>query len=40
VAEAGADGFTIGTAALEGTFSPRKGSLASQLLDILDACKT
>ena len=39
VAEAGADGFTIGTAALEGAFSPRKGSLASQLLEILEACK-
>ncbi len=38
VAEAGADGFTIGTAALEGAFSPRKGSLASQLGDILNAC--
>jgi uncharacterized protein related to proFAR isomerase len=38
VAEAGADGFTIGTAALEGAFSPRKGSLASQLGDILEAC--
>ncbi len=38
VAEAGADGFTIGTAALEGAFSPRKGSLASQLADILEAC--
>ena len=39
VAEAGADAFTIGTAALEGTFSPRKGALASQLRDILDACR-
>lgn len=38
VAEAGADGFTIGTAALEGAFSPRKGALASQLGDILEAC--
>jgi hypothetical protein len=38
VAEAGADGFTIGTAALEGAFSPRKGVLASQLGDILEAC--
>ena len=38
VADAGADGFTIGTAALEGAFSPRKGSLASQLGDILEAC--
>lgn len=38
VAEAGADGFTIGTAALEGAFSPRKGSLVSQIVDILEAC--
>lgn len=39
VAEAGADGFTIGTAALEGAFSPSKGSLKSQLSDVLAACK-
>ena len=39
VAEAGADGFTIGTAALEGAFSPRKGALKSQLSDILAACR-
>ena len=39
VAEAGANGFTIGTAALEGAFSPRKGSLKSQLSDVLAACK-
>ena len=39
VARAGADAFTIGTAALEGTFSPRKGALASQLQDILEACR-
>lgn len=38
VAAAGADGFTIGTAALEGAFSPRKGALTSQLEDILEAC--
>lgn len=38
VSEAGADAFTIGTAALEGAFSPRKGSLRSQLRDILAAC--
>ena len=37
VAAAGADGFTIGTAALEGAFSPRKGALTSQLADILEA---
>ena len=40
VAEAGADAFTIGTAALEGAFSPRKGALKSQLEDILEACRT
>lgn len=40
VSEAGADAFTIGTAALEGSFSPRKGSLRSQLRDILAACDT
>ena len=39
VAEAGADASTIGTAALEGAFSPRKGALASQLRDILEACR-
>ena len=38
VSDAGADAFTIGTAALEGSFSPRKGSLRSQLRDILAAC--
>jgi hypothetical protein len=36
--EAGADAFTIGTAAFDGSFSPRKGLLRSQLLDILAAC--
>ncbi len=39
VAEAGGDAFTIGTAALEGAFSPRKGALTSQLRDVLDACR-
>lgn len=37
LAETGVDAFTIGTAALEGAFSPRKGSLGSQLRDILAA---
>ena len=37
LAEAGADAFTIGTAAFDGSFSPRKGLLASQLEDILAA---
>jgi L-alanine-DL-glutamate epimerase-like enolase superfamily enzyme len=35
---AGADAFTIGSAAFDGSFSPRKGLLRSQLLDILAAC--
>ncbi len=34
---AGCDAFTIGSAAFDGSFSPRKGSLRSQLEDIL-AC--
>jgi uncharacterized protein related to proFAR isomerase len=38
LAEAGADAFTVGTAAFDGSFSPRKGSLRSQLRDILAAC--
>lgn len=36
--EAGADAFTIGSAAFDGSFSPRKGLLQSQLRDILSAC--
>jgi len=39
VAAAGADLFTIGTAALDGSFSPRHGLLANQLRRILDACR-
>jgi hypothetical protein len=35
--DAGCDAFTIGSAAFDGSFSPRKGSLRSQLQDIL-AC--
>jgi hypothetical protein len=38
IAEAGCDAFTIGSAAFDGSFSPRKGSLQSQLCDILAAC--
>jgi hypothetical protein len=34
---AGADAFTIGSAAFDGSFAPRKGLLRSQLLDILAA---
>jgi hypothetical protein len=33
--EAGCDAFTIGSAAFDGSFSPRKGSLLSQIEDIL-----
>lgn len=35
---AGADLFTIGTAALDGSFNPRYGLLANQLRRILEAC--
>ncbi len=37
LANAGADAFTIGTAAFSGSFSQRKGALTSQLKDILSA---
>jgi len=37
LADAGVDAFTIGSAAFDGSFSPRKGGLASQLSDILGA---
>lgn len=37
VAAAGANAFTIGSAAFDGSFSPRKGSLAAQLAAILEA---
>jgi len=36
---AGADAFTIGSAALDGSFAPHMGSLRSQLRAITDACK-
>ena len=39
LATAGADAFTIGTAAFDGSFSPSKGSLLSQLSDILAAAQ-
>jgi hypothetical protein len=35
IADAGADAFTIGTAVFDGSYSPRKGSLLSQLSDVL-----
>jgi hypothetical protein len=38
LAEAGADAFTVGTAALAGVFSPHKLTLAGQLEEILAAC--
>ncbi|MCG8418019.1 MAG: hypothetical protein MJE77_08770 [Proteobacteria bacterium] len=37
LADAGCDAFTIGSAAFDGSFSPTKGSLRSQLRDILAA---
>lgn len=36
---AGADAFTVGSAAFDGSFSPTKGSLRSQLKDILAVCE-
>lgn len=39
LAAAGADSFTIGSAAFDGSFSPRMGSLRSQLRAVLDACR-
>ena len=39
LAAAGADAFTIGSAAFDGSFAPRKGLRASQLSDILAACR-
>jgi len=38
LAQAGADAFTIGSAVFDGAFSPAKGSLRGQILDILEAC--
>lgn len=38
LAAAGADAFTIGSAAFDGSFAPRMGSLRSQLRAVLDAC--
>jgi hypothetical protein len=40
VAAAGADAFTIGTAVFDGSYSPRKGSLLSQLSDVIADCET
>lgn len=38
VAEAGADAFTIGTAVFDGSYNPRKGSILSQLGDVVADC--
>ena len=38
VADAGANAFTIGTAVFDGSYSPRKGSILSQLGDVLADC--
>jgi hypothetical protein len=35
--DAGADGFTIGSAVFDGSFSPNKGHIVSQLRDVLEA---
>jgi hypothetical protein len=39
IAEAGADSFTIGGAVFDSSYSPRKGSIRSQLRDVLAACE-
>jgi hypothetical protein len=39
LAAAGADAFTIGSAAFDGSFAPRMGGLRSQLRAVLDACR-
>jgi hypothetical protein len=39
LAAAGADAFTIGSAAFDGSFAPRMGGLRAQLRAILDACR-
>ena len=40
VRAAGADAFTIGSAIFDGSFSPRKGNIASQLRDVLEAASS
>jgi len=39
LAEAGANGFTVGSAAFAGMFAPRRGSLRGQILAILEMVK-
>ena len=36
----GADAFTIGTAVFDGSYSPTKGSILSQLRDVLADCES
>ena len=38
LSESGVDAFTIGSAVFDGSFSPAKGSLRGQVIDILEAC--
>ena len=40
LAVAGADAFTVGSAVFDGTFAPTNGSLRSQILHILEACRS
>ncbi|MFI0844900.1 4-hydroxythreonine-4-phosphate dehydrogenase [Mesorhizobium sp. IMUNJ 23232] len=40
VKAAGADAFTIGTAVFNGSYSPSKGSILSQLRDVLADCES
>jgi hypothetical protein len=39
VAKAGANAFTIGTAVFDGSYNPRKGSILSQLGDVIADCQ-
>lgn len=39
LAAAGADSFTVGSAAFDGSYAPNVGSLRSQLNAVLDACR-
>lgn len=39
VAAAGADAFTIGTAVFDGSYNPRKGSIMSQLANVIADCE-
>jgi hypothetical protein len=39
LAAAGADSFTVGSAAFDGSYAPNVGSLRSQLRAVLDACR-